>query len=399
MDTDIDPNTVVDNDIDKISNFLDTSINEVAQNDTLSVDLGINYDALASTPTTTIEEKVMEYLELNTPHDRFFLRWQTIHDNGELYISNYKSTEYQDYKYKVRMLFSKYYNPKKYTIHIDHTTISAYNIDKHDNTNEGKPITSIDKPRFINVKYMLDKTYNAIKYLKNKLSGEYAFLSKKPYISPIEKQKFIKQRELFIKKINEYYTYMYYYNRINNLVMTHNKLTISYLPIVPQYYSEKNNTILPRIDKVTIQISQDNITKKYQNESAKLELYNKIQQNLKLTTTSKDKQLQTETRELLKEYIEFDARYQSDLVKLINRKKHKQLICDIVIFTDQPLPGTIGDDNLSMAEAILSNIEQSNNTADTRKVMTGGSTVYDDMEESDRKRKFYFINRARSQNK
>jgi len=355
----------------------------------------------------TDEQRTLKFIKLHNPNDRFFINWTNIFKLGELYYSNYMSEEYRAYNNKLKLLTSKYYNPKKYIIKFGNKNISVYNkpsptkssdIQQLDNNlDDLKPLDTLDKPVFINSKNELDIGYTKISQMRTNLEHTYTFLLNQPYVEPSDKKKMAKQRNKFIREINAYYTHMYYFNRINNFVMTETELT---LPHITMSYSELNNEMLPRIDKVKIRLADDIINQKYNNEAAKLELYLAVKQKIQEQQNNpKDKKLNDELRALMKEYLEFDKLYQTKLINHIQQRKAKKIISELIILEGQPYPGdgavvnpNDGFDDMVPSTTSLSTIKTNSNKPE----QSGGSTTnFDDMDEKDRQRKFFFINKAK----
>lgn len=353
----------------------------------------------------TDEQKVLKFVKLHNPNDRFFINWNNIFTLGELYYSNYTSDEYRAYTNKLKLITAKYYNPKKYTIVFDDKLIRAYpkpstakkledgdQIDKLPNTT---PLETLEKPIFRDSQHELKNGYTTISQMRVQLDNTYKFLTSQPYVESSDKKKFIKLRNKFIRDINSYYTHMYYFNRINNFVMTEKEIT---LPQITMTYSEITNEMLARIDKVNIRLAEDVINQKYSNEAAKLELYLAVKQKIQEQKSNpKDKKLNDELKTLMREYIEFDKLYQSKLLTLINSRKSKKVISELVIFEGQPHPGdgsvvnpTDGMDDLTPNTNNLSVVG-----AGKVSQQTGGTSTLDDMDEKEKNRKFFFINKAR----
>jgi len=355
----------------------------------------------------TDEQKVLKFVKLHNTNDRFFINWNNIFTLGELYFSNYTSDEYRAYTNKLKLITAKYYNPKKYTIIFDDNQIRAYSKpstakkleegDQTANPPNTTPLEILDKPFFRNAQYEIKNGYTAMSQMRVQLDNTYKFLSSQPYVETSDKKKFIKLRNKFIREINSYYTHMYYFNRINNYVMTEKEII---LPQIKMTYSETTNEMLPRIDKVNIRLAEDVINQKYSNEAAKLELYLAVKQKInEQKSNPKDKKLNDELKTLMKEYINFDKLYQSKLLALINNRKSKKVISELVIFEGQPHPG---DGSVVNPADGMDDMEPSTNNLSAvgaGKVLqqSGGnySSNIDDMDEKEKNRKFFFINKAR----
>lgn len=356
----------------------------------------------------TDEQRTLKFIKLHNPNDRFFINWNNIFTLGELYYSNYTSEEYRAYCNKLKLLTSKYYNPKKYIINFGNKKISVYQKPSTTKPNDTQlpeksldnqqPLDTLDKPIFINSKNELNNGYQKISQMRTNLEHTYKFLSAQPYVEPSDKKKMVKLRNKFIRELNAYYTHMYYFNRINNFVMTETEIT---LPQITMTYSEVNNEMLPRIDKVKIRLADDIINQKYNNEAAKLELYLAVKQKIQEQQNNpKDKKLNDELKALMKEYLEFDKLYQTKLINHIQNRKAKKIISELIILNGQPYPGdgAVVNPNEGIDDMIPSTTSISattTNNSNTYRQSGGSTSNFDDMDEKDRKRKFFFINKAK----
>ena len=353
---------------------------------------------------STDEQRVMVFIRLHNPNDKFFLNWSNIYSQGELYCANYNGDDYRAYQNKLKLLTAKYYNPKKYSLQFDSTQIRAFAKDPKSttyDTPQTKPIDTLDKPVFMDAYAEIKNGYSKISQMRTHLENNYKFLSGLPYVEPVDKKKFVKLRNNFTREINAYYTHMYYFNRVNNHNMMEKEIT---LPTLSLSYSENTNEMLPRIDKVTIRLSEDIITQKYNNEAAKLELFLAIKQKMhEQHSHPKDKKIHDELQKLLKEYIEFDKLYQSKLINHISQRKNKKIITDMIIFSGQLLPGdgavvnpNEGLDDTAPSTTSLSAFGAAAGIKKYRQ--SGGSNDIDGMDEKERNRKFFFINRSKRAN-
>lgn len=387
--------------VNKIVRQLDETMHSVDNEESVS-----HNQQSANTPgdqllgLSTDEQRVMVFVKLHNPNDKFFLNWTNIYSLGELYYSNYNGDDYRAYQNKLKLLTAKYYNPKKYVLQFDSTQIRAFAKDPKSITDipNTKPIDTLDKPTFMDAYNEVKNGYLKIQQMRTHLENNYKFLSGLPYVETVEKKKFVKQRNNFIKQINAYYTFMYYYNRVNNHNMTEKDITLPHLSMA---YSEETNEMLPRIDKVNIRLSEDVITQKYNNDAAKLELFLAIKQKLhEQQAYPKDKKIHEELQKLLKEYIDFDKLYQSKLLNHITNRKNKKLISDLVILAAQPLPGdgAVTNPNEGMDDIAPSTTSLSALGSAAQQQQKGGYSDLDDINEKERKRKFFFINRAKRAN-
>jgi hypothetical protein len=346
----------------------------------------------------TDEQRVLTFIQLHNPTDKYFLNWSNIFTLGELYYSNYTSEVYREYQNKLKLLTAKYYNPKRFILHFNNTQIRAYAKDtggkgEPHKIPDSKPLDVLDKPIFIDAQTEMKSGYAKIRQMHVQVENTYKFLTGLPYVEPVDKKKFVKLRNNFIRAINAYYTHMYYFNRINGYNMKDKPITLPHLNMT---YSEEYNQMLPRIDKITIRLSDDIIMQKYDNDTAKLKLFLEIKKKIQEQHIHpKDKKKNDELQALLKDYLEFDKVYQSKLNSHITTLKTKKIISDLIILEGQPQPGdgAVVNPNEGMDDTVPTTTNLK--TLSSSNGFSKDNTALDDMDESDSKRKFYFINKAK----
>jgi hypothetical protein len=152
----------------------------------------------------------------------------------------------------------------------------------------------------------------------------------KPYVALDVKNKFIKQRDAMITKLNDFYSIQYFYNKVNGIIQTEKIIS---LYTKDDYYSENKQELVPRLISKDISIAAEDLQLLYDNGATKLELYNKIQEMI-LTGPDKKKEL----TELIKLYINFDEEQQRELLYRIEKKKNHKLIDYMVIPAGLEMP-------------------------------------------------------------
>ena len=270
------------------------------------------------------EEKVLKYIEYLDENDKFFISFEDILQKGDEYVKYYKSETFMEYKNKLRILMNNYNNKKKYKIRSlkDKITVQSVNkgiIDK-------KIIHQLSKPKIYNIDTYLCNLKNNCNQIRLELKNEYNYLIEHKNLDITMKNNFIKKRTNFCNKLNKYYSFLYYFNKINNF-KTDNK--IINLTNIDYQINEKGN-LNPRIGVVNINMNQDDLNVFYQNESNKLELYNKVKEMIQ----SNDKNY----KNIIKEYLYYDKNNQKSLLKKINLKKNKNIITTLI------LPSNINSD-------------------------------------------------------
>jgi hypothetical protein len=277
---------------------------------------------LEPTDAEQIETIVYRYIKLLDPADKYYLKYQQVYDNGEKYIAYLKSPEYVQYKKDRKSLESKYSNNKKYTVEVMKKKVYVYKKDAEGKTDRTAKVDELARPTYINLIDIFDKSHKNITQTRLKLKNLYNQLMNRPFVKVETKNKFIKQRDSMISKLNDFYSIQYFYNKVNGIVQTEKHVG---LPKISYYYSENKQEIVPRLVSKEISVPNDDLQLLYDNGAKKLELYNKIQELIIANTDKK------EVQALIKQYINFDEEQQRELLYKIEKKKNHQLITYMVI--------------------------------------------------------------------
>ena len=285
---------------------------------------------LELTDAEQIENTVNRYVKLLDPADKYYIKYQHVYDNGEKYIAYLKSAEYVQYKKDRKTLESKYSSNKRYTVEVTKRKVIVYKKDSEGNTDKSAKLDELERPTFINLNEIFEKTHRNISQTRLKLKAQYNQFVARPYIESDVKNKFIKQREAMINKLNDFYSIQYFYNKVNGIIQTEK---IVALPKMIQYYSENKQEVVHRLLSKDISIAAEDLQLLYNNGAAKLELYNKIQE---LLVSAPDKK--KEINELIKMYINFDEEHQRELLYKIEKKKNHQIINYMVIPAGLEMP-------------------------------------------------------------
>jgi hypothetical protein len=285
---------------------------------------------LELTDAEQIENTVNRYVKLLDPADKYYIKYQHVYDNGEKYIAYLKSPEYVQYKKERKALESKYSSNKRYTVEVTKKKVIVYKKDSEGNTDKAAKLDELERPTYINLNEIFEKTHRNISQTRLKLKAQYNQFVARPYIESDIKNKFIKQREAMITKLNDFYSIQYFYNKVNGIIQSEK---IVALPIKMPYYSENKQEVVHRLLSKDISIAAEDLQLLYNNGAAKLELYNKIQE-LIVSTPDKKKEI----NELIKMYINFDEEHQRELLYKIEKKKSHQLINYMVIPAGLEMP-------------------------------------------------------------
>lgn len=294
-----------------------------------------------------IEAKVLKYVKLISPEDKYLLDFKSIYETGNLYISNYKSEEYTEYKNTFRIFMGKYYNPKKFRITCNQSRLTAYRRNK-DGKFEDKPTEEIRKLQFLNAETILTDAYKALGQQRNRLASEYKHIMSKPFVEYSVKTKFVKSREYLIKLLNEYYTIQYYYNKINNIVIANKEITLSR---PSEYFSQTQNELIPRLAIATVNLDTESISTLNEAATTKLDLYNKIR-TLNGTKDAQTPNGKKELKSMITEYLNFDKNNNQELQSKIKRKLNRKVIKEVVILEGQELPEFANRQKTSQSHAI-----------------------------------------------
>ena len=279
---------------------------------------GTNIDAIMD--VDQIEDNVMMYIKLIHPHDKHFIQYQYIYDNGEKYISYIKSPEYQKYRKDRKLIEQRYSSNKKYIIEVTKRKVLVFKRDKDGNIDKASAMDTLARPSYINMPDTLANAQLAISQLRIKLDADYVKLTGKPFIKQDVKARFIKDRESLINKLNGFYAIQYFYHKINGIIQ-HNK-TIN-MTKINNYYSENAQGLVPRLINKEINISHDEINITNELNSNKLDLYNKIKEAI----LNNDKDVSA----LIKAYINFDTEHLATINQVIEKKKsHKPIVYLVV---------------------------------------------------------------------
>lgn len=283
------------------------------------------------------EEKVLKYIEYLDENDKFFISFEDILKKGDEYVKYYKLDTFMEYKNKLRILLNNYSNKKKYKIQSLQNKITVQKIVKKGIVDK-KIIHQLNKPKIYNIDTYLYNLKNNCNQIRLELKNEYNYLIEHKNLDITMKNNFIKKRTNFCNKLNKYYSFLYYFNKINNF-KTDNK--IINLTNIDYQINEKGN-LNPRVGLVNINMNQDDLNVFYQNESNKLELYNKVKEMIQ----SNDKNY----KNIIKEYLYYDKNNQKSLLKKINVKKNKNIINTLI------LPSNINISSEALNNSLSNNI-------------------------------------------
>lgn len=276
------------------------------------------------------EASVMDYIVLLHPDDKLYLNFKNIYNDGNQYISNYRSDTYSVYV-KERNLLLDTYSIKKnnYYIESDNDNIKVFkltdikNKDKMYQASNLKLVKSLKKPKIlVHLDDEMRKMKNSIIHSRSKLQIKYKLLVNDRHLSIPIKKLFIKERDEFSKKLNLFYTYLYYYNKMNGILSSNQDYILNK---IIHYFPENVSTPIPRLSNKTVNINPDIITKLNDIDSTYLDNYYNVIQSLGNNSISAKDQ-----KTAIKEYL-LNKDNNKDLMHTIDKKKTKTTINMIIL--------------------------------------------------------------------
>lgn len=243
-------------------------------------------------------EYIIDYI---LPEDEKLINIEKVIKQVDKYIENYNSPQMIKYNQAFKQLLQKYSN-KKYIIKTIKNKNDSIKIIVVKNDDKQTIIKEITKPLYL----FYDEDYNLYK-LNNKISNsrielqyKYELLTAKLNITIDDKKNFEKDRTIFIELLEEYYIYILYHKKINNIV-TLNKTNLLIQEIAGFYKENVDitnpilNSNLYYIDNSNIEtINKLNIVKLTQFNNLMLQLSGKDSDKIK-----KDKKLMDEIKNYL----------------------------------------------------------------------------------------------------
>lgn len=271
------------------------------------------------------EIDVMNYITLLHPDDKLYLNFKNIYTDGNQFIKNYKSESYTSYVKERNTLYNTYSTKKdKYYIEVYNEEIKVFSfkdnklkIDKYKSNNLSL-VKKLSKPSVvIDLSNELKKQKNSLQQYRYKLQTEYKKLSNDSQLDTFVKNNFIKKRNIFSKNLNQYYTYLYYYNKINGILSNNENILLNNMIY---YFPENVSTPIPRLSNKNVNIKPDIITDLNKIDSQILNNYYQVLENLNNPSLS-DK----EKRENIKSYL-ISKGDNKELLKTIKAKMNKKQI-------------------------------------------------------------------------
>jgi len=275
------------------------------------------------------ETNVMNYVSLLHPDDKLFLNFKNIYHDGNNYIKNINGEEYLSYKKERQNLLNKYSTKKEnYYLDITNESIKVFKI-KDGKLKEAlykdsnlTLIKLLKKPTSItHLDEELKKMHKSLQQLRFKLQTEYKTLVNDTHLDALTKENFVKKRNIFIKKINDYYTKQYYYNKSNGILTSNKDILLNRMA---HYFPENAKTPIPRLSNKNVNLKPELITQLNQLESQNLDIYYGVLNNLNNTNIS-----EKEKKESIINYLK-NKNNTKDISKIIEKKIKRTLVNTII---------------------------------------------------------------------
>jgi hypothetical protein len=254
-----------------------------------------------------------------TPDDEELINSERVLNQVRIYIDNYRSEEYKNYKKNLTALYQKYSNKRYIIENLDNViTVFKYNTpdkkaqDKGQDKNKankgkkdikdikdnkgkdrkyGDIVMELKQPEYIyiNSSGYFDNMQAEISNSRTDLQFHYQKLINKFEVKPEEKAEFEKARKKFIEQLETYYIQSIYYTRINGIDLN-NKINITVLENL-EYRKESTEVhdvlegAIYKIDKKLVEeINMENSNKlnQYNELVAKIQATKDIKNNKKL---------------------------------------------------------------------------------------------------------------------
>jgi hypothetical protein len=292
-----------------------------------------NNDSVDSLDSVDIEYNIDYLIE----DDEKLINVDNVIKQVDTYIDNYNGEIMKKYRITFNKLYQKYSN-KKYTIKIlpvndkyNSTKIVVVKNDKKEDKDKDKDnniVIELIKPHYI---YYNDEGFNLYDF-KNKISNtraelfyKYEILVSKINISPEEKTNFEKERNKFIKLLEEYYSYTLYHKKMNKIsTLNTTRLIIQSKYNIHSDRNDRNDTEIMSssiLSGDTYVINNNVINLINTNNIDKLTQYNNIVLQL---TGKNNKEIKKDTKLIEEIKLYLNKNEKENLIKKIEESKIHQ---------------------------------------------------------------------------
>lgn len=216
-------------------------------------------------------------------------------------VNNYKSEEYSNYL-KILKKIPKIFGKKTYQIEYTKDAILIYKLIKKNKTKDDKGdnhreiLHKIQKPILSQLPNR-EQTKLDLEHIRNDLKQQYINYVEQDNVSLTDKSQFMKQKEEFINKLEEYYIDVNYYYSANNLKESNEDkhISVANYKIFMNEKAEYDNKLFLSHYRINSEI----INEINQHKSDSLDKYNLINEQIELENNK-------ELEKTIQEYLNKD---------------------------------------------------------------------------------------------
>lgn len=254
-------------------------------------------------------------------HDEKLIDKEIVETKAKKLYDNFHSEEYQNYL-RVLDIIPKRFMKKNYKVDYNGNEITIYQLPK---SGQPKEMHKIKGPEYIDILDKLDELQKTIRVERQQLLDKYNALLISDNVLPLEKNQFIEDKKQFLENLHEYYSLKKFYMDINDLY-DENKKKIVLFSLVKDKH-QVNDQMIDNLEGDDYMIKQAIVDKINEQKLEKLNLYNNILKNLRLTEGKKvgaDEMKVIE--EEIKEYLEMDKEKENErLIDLEIKSAHNMV--------------------------------------------------------------------------
>lgn len=259
-------------------------------------------------------------------HDEKLIDKEIIENKAKKLYDNFHSEDYQNY-IRVLDIIPKRFMKKSYKVDYNGDEITIYHIPK---SGQPKEIHKIKGPEYVNILDKLDELTKTIRVEREKLLNKYNTLLLSDNVLPLEKNQFIEEKTEFLNHLHEYYSYKKFHMDINNLHEENKKKIILFDLVKDKHQS--NDILIDNLEGDDYMIKQEIVDKINEQKLNKLNLYNNILKNLRLTEGKKvDMEEMKVIEEEIKEYLEMDKEKENNRLVDLEIKATKNMVQTAVV--------------------------------------------------------------------
>jgi hypothetical protein len=259
-------------------------------------------------------DNFLKHVSFLQEEDKELININSIISKLDKYYNYFNNESFKEKQQKNKMMILKYSNHKNYSQRINKNNIDIYKI--NNKTKEESKLLSIEIPNMVRLDEVIPNLEDTIFNMRNLLNSQYTYLLTNTNIPEKEynkfKNAFIKERDGFMKVLNLFYFLQSYYNMINKIDLTKNEIFLATM-----YEAEIGNhesiNLVKRIRNKKIMLSNNDKQVIYDIESNKLNLYNKIIQNLNNPNKK-------ELKKMMEQYINYNNQ---EIIKKVDKKINK----------------------------------------------------------------------------